>query len=87
MHTSTSTLHTHAHPHTHTQDSMELKTQELNSLKDVSTTESRKNKERLSSLFSDLREISTVLGSHGDLPLENSSDISDDDFARVRDCR
>ncbi|XP_064401804.1 kinesin heavy chain-like isoform X2 [Halichondria panicea] len=67
------------------QDSMEQKTQELNSLKDVSTTESRKNKERLSSLFSDLREIGTVLGNHGDLPLESSSDIiTDDDFARVR---
>ncbi len=64
---------------------MEQKTQELNSLKDVSTTESRKNKERLSSLFSDLREIGTVLGNHGDLPLESSSDIiTDDDFARVR---
>lgn len=66
---------------------METRSHELHALKDTRSTESRKNKERLTSLFTDLREIGSVLGTKFDerLPhLESTTDISDDDFARVR---
>ena len=62
---------------------MEQKTQELNSLKDTTSTESRKHKERLTTLFSGLREIGSVLGTKGDLHIDSTTDITDDDFARV----
>ena len=66
---------------------MEARSHELHTLRDTRSTESRKNKERLTSLFTDLREIGSVLGTKFDerLPhLESTADISDDDFARVR---
>lgn len=67
--------------------SVEQKSHELHTLRDSKSTESRKNKDRLTSLFADLREIGSVLGTKFEerLPhLDSATDISDDDFARIR---
>jgi len=62
---------------------MEQRTKELNLLRDTSSNDNRKNRERFVSLFSELREIGSVLGTKAELHVEPSNEVTDDDFARV----
>ena len=64
---------------------MEEKIHELSQLQESSQSERRKKQEMLSSLFRELREVGSVLGTKSEERLraiDSSSDITDEDFAK-----
>lgn len=64
---------------------MDEKAQELSDLQEMSQSDRRKNHEMVSSLFRDLNEVSSALGTKAEDRLravDSSTEITDEDFAR-----
>lgn len=71
------------------QQSVESKSRELSLLKDSSLSEKRKNLERMSTLFRDLHDVSSILGTDMEDKLKHlddttNSELSDEDFTKGR---
>ena len=66
---------------------MVIKSRELSTLKDITQLQTRKQQELLSTLFHDLNEVGSVLGTKSEdrlRPIDSSSEITDEDFTRAR---
>ena len=66
---------------------MDEKSRELSHVVDSSQSERRRNHERITSLFRDLNEVCSVLGSKSEERLrvvESSSELSEEDFTKAR---
>ena len=76
--------------YTHVQQSVDLKSHELDELKDSSQLERRKTHDMLSTLFREVNEATSSLGTTGSKSeerlraVDSSMEISEEDFTRAR---